>query len=496
MHTASRRRFLAAAAAGAALTAVPRRVIAGAKFVAPSDRVNVAFVGAGTQGIRQLIEALPRGDMRVAAMCDPNRRSDDYVEWGRNEIRDKVRRFLDDPAWGADAKGCRCGREVGTELVERHYAKTGLGWKCPAYADFREMLAKEKDLDAVYNMTPDHLHGSVVVAAMRLGKHAITHKPVANTFSESHLAMTTAKATGLATHLFCAADKHSTPLMREWIQAGAIGAVREVHNWTTRPFWPQGMTELPRERPPVPDGLDWDLWLGPVPPRPYHPAYTHAVFRGWIDFGSGALGDMGHYSFSQIFKILNLGAPSAVEAGRDQFWKIEDCLWVKQENNVSFPRAAAIRWEFPARDGMPPVVLYWYDGGLRPPLPAELEEDGEDLPAEGMMFVGDEGKLLAEFMGDNPRLIPSRKMRAFAKPPATLARPLPEVDQWIKACRGGPATEASFERAWPWSQTILLGNIALRVDKKLAWDAAARRFTNSEAANRLLARSYRPGWEL
>ena len=196
------------------------------------------------------------------------------------------------------------------------------------------------------------------------------------------------------------------------------------------------------------------------------------------------------------FKILNLGAPSAVEAGRDQFWKIEDCLWVKQENNVSFPRAAAIRWEFPARDGMPPVVLYWYDGGLRPPLPAEREEDGEDLPAEGMMFVGDEGKLLAEFMGDNPRLIPSRKMRAFAKPPATLARPLPEVDQWIKACRGGPATEASFERAWPWSQTILLGNIALRVDKKLAWDAAARRFTNSEAANRLLARSYRPGWEL
>jgi predicted dehydrogenase len=496
MSTVSRRRFLSAAACGASFTVMPRHVVAGAAGAAPSDRVNTAFIGAGTQGIRQLIDALPRNDIRIATVCDPNRRSDDYVEWGKNEIRDKIRRFLGDDSWGADAKGCRCGREVGVELVERHYAKAGLNWKCPAYSDFREMLANEKSLDAVYNMTPDHLHGTVLITAMRQGKHAITHKPVANVFSESYLAMTTARERGVATHLFCAADRHSTPLMAEWIQAGAIGQVREVHNWSIRPFWPQGMLERPREAQPVPDGMEWDLWLGPIPPRPYNLAYTHAVFRGWIDFGSGALGDMGHYSFSQIFKILKLGAPATVEAGRDQFWAIVDGLWKKQENTVSYPRASAIHWEFPARGDMGPVSLYWYDGGMKPPVPAELEEDGKELPEEGMLFVGTEGTLLADFTGENPRLIPEKKMRAFKKPPETLPRPLPELDQWLKSCRGGGATEASFERAWPWSQTIMLGNIALRINKKLAWDAEARRFKNSPEANALLTRAYRPGWEL
>lgn len=491
----NRRAFLGAV--GGALTVLPRHVLGGAGRVPPSERIAVGYVGAGTQGIRQLMDALKRPELRIAAVCDPNRRSDDYVEWYKDELRDKIRAFLGDPSWADDAAGCRCGREIGRELVERHYARQGEKVRCPAYGDFRAMLDAEADLDAVYIMTPDHLHATVAVHAMRRGKHVITHKPIGNVFHEMAVAVETARATGKVAQLFCAAAKPTTPLLSEWIRAGAIGAVREVHNWSTRPFWPQGMTALPRQRPPVPAGLDWDLWLGPVPHRPYHPAYTHAVFRGWYDFGTGALGDMGHYSFFQIFRILELGSPASVEAGRSQYWEIVGGTWAKQENRVSYPRASTIRWEFPARKGMPPLSLEWYDGGLRPPTPRELEEDGRALPAEGLLFVGERGKILAGFSGDDPHLIPAQRMRAFRKPPATLPRPIPELDQWIRACRGGPPPEAAFARAYPFSEAILLGTIALRVPGKLRWDGAARRFTNAPEADALLRRAaYRPGWAL
>jgi hypothetical protein len=173
-------------------------------------------------------------------------------------------------------------------------------------------------------MTPEHLHGTIAVAAMNRGKHVIQHKTLANVLYEARLSRDTAKKTGLATHMFCSAGIGSTATIAEWIQAGAIGDVREVHNWSTRPFWPQGMTELPKDKPPVPTGLDWDLWLGPVPQRPYHPSYTHAVFRGWRDFGSGALGDMGNYSFFQIWKILKLGTPSKLKPGHGRVVPLVD----------------------------------------------------------------------------------------------------------------------------------------------------------------------------
>ena len=303
----TRRTFLGTAAGAAAVTLVPRPVLGGPGFVAPSDRINVAYVGCGTQGLRQLMPALESPDLKVVAVCDPNRRSEDYIEWSRFELRDKIRAFLKDPGWAEGAKACPCGREVGRELVDRHYGATP-GGGCRTYADFRELLAQEKDLDAVYCMTPDHLHGTIALAAMRAGKHFITHKPIANVLHEARLVVRTARETGAATHLFCASGQKDTATIAEWLAAGAIGPVREVHNWSTRPFWPQGMTTLP-EPAPVPEGLDWDLWLGPLPPRPYSPHYTHAVFRGWYDFGTGALGDMGHYSFFQVFKLLRLGSP-------------------------------------------------------------------------------------------------------------------------------------------------------------------------------------------
>jgi hypothetical protein len=488
----SRRAFLGTSAATTAAALVARPTLGGPGFVPPSDKINVGFVGCGTQGLRQLMEALKHDGVRITAVCDPNRKSDDYIGWSATELGDKVRAFLDDPSWGKGAKGALAGREVAQEVVDRHYGASS-GGGCATYVDFREMLAKEKDLDAVYVMTPDHLHATVALAGMKAGKHVIVHKPLGNVLQEARLVSATARETGLATHMFCAAGSAAGPQLSEWIQNGAIGPVREVHNWSSRPFWPQGMTSLPTEEK-VPKGLEWDLWLGPVPQRPYSHHYTHAVFRGWYDFGTGALGDMGHYAFHQIFEILKLGAPLTVEANRSQFWEIVDFTWQKQQNLLSYPRASLVRWEFPAREGMPPVALHWYDGGLRPPKPPEL--GNEDMPAEGLLFVGDDGKILAEFTGGEPRLIPKKRMEMFKAPPQTLPRPAEELDQWVRACHGGEPSDASFTAVAPFAESILLGNIALRVPKKLHWNAEEGRFRDAPEADALITREYRKGWEL
>ncbi|MCX6909194.1 MAG: Gfo/Idh/MocA family oxidoreductase [Verrucomicrobia bacterium] len=495
----NRRQFLRAAGTAAAVSIVPRHVLGGVKHVAPSAKINIAYIGCGTQGLRQLMPALEKPEINIVAVCDPNRKSDDYPEWGLHELNNKVAKFLDAPGWAKGARGGLCGREVGQEIVNRCYAKqnrSGRAGSCQAYSDFRELLEKEKDLDAVYIMTPEHLHGVIAVRAMRKGKHVITHKPISNVLDEVRIVRDTARETGVASQLFCAAGQQSAPAIAEWLASGVIGPVREVHNWSTRPFWPQGMTERPADTPPVPDGFEWNLWIGPAAHRPYHPAYTHAVFRGWYDFGTGALGDMGHYSFHQIFEILKLGSPRTVEASRSQFWKIEDYGWRKQVNLVSYPRASVIHWEFPARGALPPLTLHRYDGGPRPPLPKELDDDGEGIPAEGLLFVGDNGKILCGFTGDKPRLLPKARMRDFKEPPQTLPRPIEELDQFIRACRGGQPSDASFEAAYPFAETILLGTIALRVNKKLRWDAAKFEFTNSKEANELKCRRNREGWQL
>ena len=496
----SRRQFLGTAATAATVSAalVPRHVLGGANYVPPSEKINVACVGVGTQGTRTLIGTLlPSDEIRVVAVSDPNRGSTDYVEWGRFEIRDKVRGLLNDPNWGAGLDASRVGREPAREIVEAYYGMNQPGGKyqgCATYRDYRELLEEAEDVDAVVSLPPDHHHAHVALLAMKKGKHVITHKPMAHRVGDVRKLVDTCREADVATHLFCASTRPEVRSLAEWIGAGAIGDVHDVHAWSYRPIWPQGMTSYPAETPAVPDGLDWDLWLGPAAERPYHPAYTHAVFRGWYDFGTGALGDMGNYRFFGLYLILKLGLPTAVESSRSEYWAIVNNNWVKQENHVSFPRASMIHFEYPARESLPPVTVHWYDGTLKPPTPPELIGDGEQLPVEGALFEGTQGKILTGPGFAKPRLIPRSRMREFEQPPQTLARPVGET--WIAACKGGPPSEANFEAMAPMAEALCLGNLAQRLGTRLEWDAANTKVSNLPRANEYLHHQCREGWQV
>jgi hypothetical protein len=498
-----RRKFLEqAAGSAAAFTILPRHVLGGPQFVAPSDKINLAYIGCGTQGLRELIELLPSNDIQVVAVCDPNKDSNDYVDWSKNGLSNGIRKFLDKPDWRAGTDGIPGGREVGREIVETYYGRkspSGSYKGCAAYADFRELLENQKSLDAVKVMTPDHQHATIAIAAMKKGKHVVMHKPIANRLYEARQVIETARTSKVATH-FIPWDTHgSMDLVMAWIKDGAIGNLREVHNWTNRPVWPQYLT-LPADQLPVPAGFDWDLWLGPAVDRPYHPNYTHNVFRGWYDFGGGSIADMGHYSLWVVFRTLKLGAPVSVEARRCGACAITDHVSRPIRNDYSFPLASTIRFKFAARDDLGPLDLYWYDGGMRPPLPEELEADNKEFDAEGMMFVGDKGKILAGFLIEDPRIIPEKKMRAYqgAKPafqPA-VRDPLRGPTEFVAACRGGQPSSADFMHAGPISDAFNLAAAALRAGKRLEYDAASMKITNVPDANKYLYREYRKGWEI
>ena len=498
----NRRKFLANAAAATAFTIVPRHVLGGPQFVAPSDKITLAYIGVGTQGIRELMELLPSPDVQVVAVCDPNTDSNNYVDWSKNWLRTTIRKFINKPNWREGADGIPGGREVGREIVESYYAdKTPSGtYKgCAAYADFRELLDKQKDLNGVKIMTPDHLHATIAIAAMNKGKHVMMHKPIGNRLYEASKVIETARTTKVATHFIPWDSNGSMDLIMAWIKDGAIGTLREVHNWSNRPVWPQYLT-LPTDRPPVPEGFDWDLWLGPAIDRPYHPNYTNAVFRGWYDFGGGSIADMGHYSLWVVFRMLQLDAPVSVEARASGACEIVDQVSRKIHNDYSFPLASTMRFKFAARAERGPIELFWYDGGMKPPTPEELEDDNRELPAEGMMFVGDKGKILTGFSLEDPRLIPEKKMRAYggAKPPAGREErdPLRGVKEWAAACRGGKPSSGEFLHAGPISEAFNLAAASLRSGRRLEYDAANMKITNAPDANKYLVREYRKGWEL
>jgi predicted dehydrogenase len=504
----SRRKFLAQTAAAAiGLSVVPRRVLGGAGYVPPSDKVNIAFIGVGSQGLRVMLRFLRQPDVQGVAVCDPNKMSANHPQWDTHEFSKSVRNLLGvDSGWdwlspdepiqlthSLRVTSGVAGREPCQKIVDAYYGtqqRSGEYRGCSAYSDFRELLEKQKDVDAVVVCATDNLHAAVSAAAMKKRKHVFCQKPLTHTIYEARRMAEIARETGVATQIAVGNQaSEDTRLLCEWIWDGAIGPVREVHNWSSRPFWPQGL-ERPKDAEPVPKGLDWDLWLGPAAERAFNHAYAPFVWRGWADFGCGALGDMGSYSFDTIFRVLKLEAPVSVEASSTDRYE------------ETYPLASVIHYNFAARGEMPAVKFTWYDGGLKPQRPEELEEnrpfkvEGEDGD-EGLLFVGDRGKILCGFNGMRPQLVPEAKMKSYKQPPKTLPRSPGNEREWLDACKGSKEKPGgNFEFSGLVTETLLLGNVATRAGGKLNWDRASMKVVNADAAQKDVRPERRKGWEL
>ena len=503
----SRRKFLGQAAAAAiGFSIVPRRVLGGTGYVAPSDKVNIAFIGVGSQGLRVMLHFLRESDVQGVAVCDVDKGSANHPQWDTHEFCNSVRKLLGvDSGWDwlspdqpiqlthslAVTSGV-AGREPCQKIVEAYYAtqqRSGQYRGCAAYADFRELLEKQKDLDAVVVCTTDNLHAAVSAAAMKKRKHVFCQKPLTHTIYEARRIAEISRETGVATQIAVANQaSEATRLLCEWIWAGAIGPVREVQNWSSRPFWAQGI-ERPKQAEPAPEGLDWNLWLGPAPERPFNHAYLPFVWRGWTDFGCGALGDMGSYSFDTIFRVLKLEAPVSVEASSTDRY------------DETYPVASIVRYNFPSRGDMPPVKFTWYDGGLKPWRPDELEESrplkgATEEEDEGLLFIGDRGKILCNFNGGNPMLIPQSKMDKYQKPPKTLPRSPGNEREWLDACKGSKTKPGgNFEFEGVVTESLLLGNVAARTGQRLQWDRS-NLSVSSDTAQKYVRPERRSGWEL
>lgn len=355
--------------------------------------------------------------------------------------------------------------------------------------DFRKLIER-KEVDAVVISTPDHTHAPAAALALRHGKHVYVEKPLTHSVYEARVLTELAAQSRCATQM--GNQHHAGETYRravEWVQAGVIGPVRHVHAWSNRPIWPQGI-DRPAAQPPVPKHLHWDLWLGPAPARPYHPAYHPFRWRGWWDFGTGALGDMGCHILDPIVWALHLSAPTAVDA---------ESAGLHPE---TAPKWSVIRWTFPARrrpgreplpDPLPPVQLTWYDGGKLPP--ADLLE-GLKLPANGSLLIGDKGKLLIPHGGGSLQLFPQTQFADFRAPEPFLPRSPGHYREWIEACKGGKPASSHFGYAGPLTEIVLLGNVALRLGRKILWNSTALKVPNCPEADRFLRREYRKGWTL
>jgi len=443
----SRRNFLGTAAAAAAFSLVPRHVLGGPRHIAPSDKLNIAGIGVGGQGGRDLNQA---GDENVVALCD--------VDLGN----------------------------IG--LMTRRFPNAKI------YTDYRELLEKQKDLDAVVIGTPDHTHAIIAMAAIQAGKHVYCEKPLCHDVFEARALAKAAGESKVVTQM--GIQGHSTDAARsvvEWIQAGAIGEVREVEAWCSLSYYPWGhaywsstLSDRPKETPPVPDKLNWDLWLGPAKQRPYHPTYHPGKWRAWWAFGNGMMGDRGAHTLDPVVWALKLGMPTSIEA--------TSC----GNNKEVHPLSAIVTFQFPARENLPPVKLTWYEG-TRPPCPEELAGGGKQLgfPEGGALIKGSKGKLVCGVYGDSPRLLPDTAMQAYKRPEKTIPRIKGgHVQNWLRACKGTETISAPFAYAAPLTEICLLGNIAKRVDARIEWDAANMKVTNLPEANQFVRTEYRQGWSL
>lgn len=460
----NRRRFLQNTLVASLFTILPTRARGGVGQISPNDKTTLACIGMGGRGYQNLRTFLRFDEIQVIAVCDVNRESDGYISWD----------------WEKGKATKISGREPARRRVDEFYSdqKDKDPYKsCRAYNDYRELLEKE-DVDAVMIATPDHTHAVITMAALRKRKHVYCEKPLTWSVKEARMIAEEAKRAGIATQLGNQGQAtEEDRLTREIIADGAIGHVREVQVSIPARFWHwPALLNRPTEMLPIPTGLDWDLWLGPAPTRPYHPEYHPWTWRNWRDFGTGQLGDLGCHKLSTVFKALNLSSPISVEASSTKIFP------------DVYPLGVLARYEFPARGDMPPVILNWYDGGLKPPHPKDRElGKGVSYP----IYIGDEGTLMGH------RLIPDSKMHSYGKPPKLLTRSPGHFDEWVSACRGGSAPGSNFvDHAGMLTETCLLGNVALQAGRKILWDGPNVRITNFENANQYLHRQYREGWML
>jgi predicted dehydrogenase len=444
----SRRRFLGSAVAAAAVPGFfpfTARPAPGRGQIPPSDKLHIAGIGVGGMGAANLRELESEN---IVALCDVD----------LNYAAGTIKRYP--------------GAKV--------------------YTDYRVMLEKKKEIDAVVIATPDHTHAVITMAAIAAGKHVYTQKPLTHDAWEARQLALAAGSSKVTTQM--GIQGHSGEGIRlvvEWIRAGTIGEVREVDAWCDLSYYPWGHAywsskwgERPADAPAVPAGLDWDLWIGPAPFRPYHPAYHPLVWRCWWDFGVGMMGDRGAHTLDAAVWALELDAPETVEA--------TSCGL----NAETHPLTAIVTYRFPARGARPPVKLTWYEG-TRAPRPEELE-DGRAMPAEGgLVFKGAKGKIMCGVYGDSPRLIPEKLMQEAALP----AKALPRVEgsheqEWARACKAGKKAGAAFEYSGPLTEICLLGNVAKRLDTRIDWDPVNLKVTNNAEAETWIRRPYRAGWTL
>lgn len=463
----SRRQFIRnTAVATAGFFIVPRHVL-GRGFIAPSDKLNIAGIGAGGKGQSDLAEFAKSPNVNIIALCD---------------------------------------------VDDRQAVKSRQNFpKANYYKDFREMLAKEKNtIDACSISTPDNTHTVAAIAAMQLGKHVYVQKPLTHDIYEARLLTESARKYKVVTQMGNqGASSDGVRQMQEWYNAGIIGDAHTIIVWTNRPVWPQGFGK-PKTTTAVPVGLDWDLWLGPARLEEYREGYVPFNWRGYWDYGTGALGDMGCHLIDPAFKTVGLGYPSEVECS---VAAIYEKMWTAAYYPDSCPAAASITLKFPGKNGKPDVKMHWMDGGIRPERPDELGPDeimGDNDGSGGVIIEGTKGKMTCGTYGSNPKLLPTSRMKEV-NVVKTLARvPEGHYVQWVNGCIAGYGKNelsSSFDYAGPLTEAILMGNLALRSwniksenkftgRKKLLWDAKNMKITNFDEANQFVKREYRPGWEL
>jgi predicted dehydrogenase len=440
----TRRQFIKSASLMWAATLAFPHILRAQQGRSPNDKLNIACVGVGGRGADAVKGLMGEN---LVAFCDVD-----------------------------DAKAAptfKLHPEIGSER---------------RFKDYRRMLDRlGGEIDAVTVSTPDHMHFPIAMAALSLGKHVFVEKPLTHTISEARQLARMAREKKVATQMGNQGHAgEGCRLLKEWVMAGILGDVTEVHSWTNRPIWPQGVhaPDHSKMMPVVPATLDWDLWLGVAAEREYDPAYLPFTWRGYWDFGTGALGDMGCHLLDGAYYALNLGYPTRIEAVS------------ANQTAVSAPTSSLVTFQFPARGAMVPLTLKWYDGGLQPPVPAELEA-GRLLEPNGTLIVGSKATVLADTDYDKVQIIPDAKMAALAS--ELPAKTIPRVEgghfaEWVRACKGGVPAGSNFDYSSGLTEVALLSNLAVRARRPVEWDGPAMRVSNDADANQFVTTAYRPGF--